>query len=127
MPPCELIKVHLMMMAFVHTQIEPLQQFKQIYNSDFHEQVGNRIFFHDRLIEHWMCDVDLDVVSETFSSKESSNYTLECKRFQKQNVFIILDDVTWNSENGECRLMIYIYDGDYCTSGLRKELIRQSE
>ena len=41
MAPCELAKVRLMIMAFVDTQIEDKGCFRQIYDSHFHEQVGN--------------------------------------------------------------------------------------
>ena len=73
-----------------------------------------------------MCELDLDVVSECFSEKESPTYSKECKDFVKQNMFIIFDKVTWNNETGENRLVVYVYDGDYLTSGLRKELARTS-
>ena len=75
-----------------------------------------------------MCELDLDVVSECFSMKVPSSYHKESKDFVKQNIFIIIfDKITWNLEMGEERLMIYVYDGDYLTSGLHKKLINMSE
>ena len=67
-----------------------------------------------------MCELDLDVVSEQFSRKESHSYTKECVDFVKQNVFIIFDKITWNNENGEENLVVYVYDGDYLKASLRK-------
>ena len=72
------------------------------------------MFFHDRLLERWMCDIDLDVVSECFSKKSSN--VKECKDFVKRNIFIIFNKITWELENGEKRLVVYVYDGDYLTS-----------
>ena len=128
-PPCKLAKIRLMMMAFVHSQIQHVTLFSRMHDSDIHKQIGNKIFFHDRLIECWMCELNLDVVSECFSTKvpSSSSYHKECKDFIKQNIFIIFDKITWNLEMGEERLLIYVYDGDHLTSRLHKKLTNMSE
>ena len=73
-PPCELAKMHLIMIGFVHSQIEHINLFSGVYNFEIHKKIGNNIFFHDHLIEGWMCELDLDVVSEQFSRKESHSY-----------------------------------------------------
>ena len=123
--PCEMAKMHLVMMSFVHNQIEHVSPFNQLGDFDIHEHIGSRVFFHDRLLERWMCDINLDVVSESFSKKSSN--AKECKDFVKRNIFITFDKITWELENGEERLMVYIHDGDYLTSGLCKALIKLSE
>ena len=53
MSPCELAKMHLMMMAFIHNEVARISPFVDIYDSDFHEHIGSRVYFHDRLIEWW--------------------------------------------------------------------------
>ena len=50
-PPCKLAKMRLIMTAFIHNQLEHVKAFKEVYNSEFHDQIGNKVFFHDRLIE----------------------------------------------------------------------------
>ena len=117
--------MHLVMMSFVHNQIEHISPFNQLGDFDIHKHIGSRVYFHDRLLERWMCDIDLDMVSESFSKKSSN--AKECKDFVKRNIFIIFDKITMELENGEKRLVVYIYDGDYLTSGLHKVLIKLSE
>ena len=47
-PPCELAKNRLMMMAFVDKQIMGSNQFRSMVKSDeLYEQIGSRIFFHN--------------------------------------------------------------------------------
>ena len=48
---------------------------------DFHDFVANNVFFHDRLIERWMCEIDADVVFHEFSTKASLGDSLESKKF----------------------------------------------
>ena len=66
-PPCKLAKIRQIMMAFIRSEIN----MKHLPTNDFevHEQFGNHVFFHDRLIERWICNIDIDVVSESFSMK----------------------------------------------------------
>ena len=89
---CEMAKMHLVMMSFVHNQIEHVSPFNRLGDFDIHEHIGSRVFFHDRLLERWMCDIYLDMVSESFSKKSSN--TKECKDFVKRNIFIIFDKIT---------------------------------
>ena len=120
-PPCKLAKIHQIMMAFIHSEIN----MKHLPINDFevHEQFGNCVFFHDRLIERWMCYIYIDVVSESFSMKGPSlSYVKECKYFIKKNIFLIFDNVRWRHGMGEDKLLIYIYDGDYFHSSFRREL-----
>ena len=65
-PPCKLAKIRHVMMAFINSEILPKGCF--LDDVDLHQRVGSYVFFHDRLIERWMCDVDIDVVSEAFST-----------------------------------------------------------
>ena len=51
MSSCELAKMRLMMMAFIHNEVSRVSPFADIYDSDFQEHIGSRVYFHDRLIE----------------------------------------------------------------------------
>ena len=67
-----------------------------------------------------MCEIDIDVVSQTYMSKGPlMDYAMECKNFVKKNVFIIHDVVKYS---GKDTTLIYVYDGDYLLSSFRKEL-----
>ena len=115
--PCLLSKMHHLMTAFIQSEIITRGMFT---DDELHEVMGNRIFFHDHLIECWMCEIDIDVVSQTFSSKgPSMDYAMECKNFVKKNIFIIHDVVKYNGKDTK---LIYLYDGDYVLSSFRKEL-----
>ena len=85
--PCKLAKIRHVMMAFINSEILPKDCF--LDDVDLHERVGSYVFFHDRLIERWMCDIDIDVVSEAFSMQgaDSPLYARECKKFRKKNIF----------------------------------------
>ena len=85
--PCKLAKICHVMMAFINSEILPKDCF--LDDVDLHECVGSYVFFHDRLIERWMCDIDIDVVSEAFSMRgaDSPLYARECKKFRKKNIF----------------------------------------
>ena len=111
------------MMTFVHKQIG----LKGVLDKDIHEHIGQRIFFHDRLIERWIRDIDLDVVSDNFSTMNSLLHASHCKQYIKQNIFIVYDNITWKYENGEERMVVYVYDGDYLNVTFRKQLIRMSD
>ena len=50
-----------------------------------------------------------------------------CKQYIKQNIFIIYDNITWKYEDGEERMVVYVYDGDYLNVTFRKQLIRMSD
>ena len=121
--PCKLAKIRLMMMTFVHKQIG----LKGVLDKDIHEHIGQRIFFHDRLIECWIRDIDLDVVSDNFSTMNSPLHTSHCKQYIKQNIFIVYDNITRKYEDGEERMVVYVYDGDYLNVTFRKQLIRMSD
>ena len=125
-PPCKLVKIRQIMMAFIHSEINI--KHLPINDIEVHEQFGNRVFFHDRLIERWMCDIDIDVVSELFSTKGPSlSYIKECKYFVKKNIFLIFYNVRWRHGMGEDKLLIYVYDGDYFHGIFRRELTRLSD
>ena len=127
MPPCELAEMHLIMIGFIHSQMEHVDPFSGVYDFEIPKKIGNNIFFNDRLIKCWMCELDLDVVSEQFSRKESHSYAKECVDFVKQNVFIIFDKIMWNNENGKDNLVVYVYDGDYLKASLHQELTSMSK
>ena len=121
--PCKLAKIRLMMMTFVHKQIG----LKGVFDKDIHEQIGQHIFFHDRLIECWIRDIDLDIVSDNFSTMNSPLHVSHCKQYIKQSIFIVYDNITWKYEDGEERMVVYVYDGDYLNVTFRKQLIRMSD
>ena len=114
------------MMAFINSEILPKDCF--LDDVDLHERVGSYVFFHDRLIERWMCDIDIDVVSEAFSMQgaDSPLYARECKEFRKKIIFLIVRRVTrWYVY--DTQIFVYVYDGDYLNVKFGKELIRTSE
>ena len=47
---------------------------------ELHEQIGGRIFFHDRIIERWIKITDFDVVSKEMNkfSGEEKEMALKC-------------------------------------------------
>ena len=50
-PPYELTKISLMMIAFIHKEIMVESQMKEMFEDHIHEQIGTQVFFHDRIIE----------------------------------------------------------------------------
>ena len=54
------------MMAFIQSEILTKCD---IGDYDFHDFVANNVFFHDRLIERWMCEIDEDVFFTNFLQK----------------------------------------------------------
>ena len=44
-PPCELAKMHLIMIGFVHSQTEHVDPFSGVYDFKLHKKIGNNIFF----------------------------------------------------------------------------------
>ena len=79
--PCTLTMMRHVMMAFIQSEILTKCD---IGNYDFHDFVANNVFFHDRLIERWMCEIDADVVFHEFSTKPSPGDSLESKKFEKR-------------------------------------------
>ena len=69
------------MMAFIQSEILTKCD---IGNYDFHDFVANNVFFHDQLIERWMCEIDADIVFHEFSTKASLGDSLESKKFKKR-------------------------------------------
>ena len=76
------------MMAFIQSEVLTKCD---IGDYAFHDFVANNVFFHDRLIERWMCEIDADVVFHEFSTKASLGDSLESKKFKKEKVFILFD------------------------------------
>ena len=77
------------------------------------------MFFHDRLIERWMCEIDADVVFHEFSAKASPGDSLESKKFKKENAFILFDRMNQLSINVKT---VYVLDGDYLRPTFKKQL-----
>ena len=44
-PPCELTKIRLMMMVFIHKEIMVESQMKDMFKDHVHKQIGMRVFF----------------------------------------------------------------------------------
>ena len=86
-----------------------------------------REFFHDRVIERWRHEIDIDVASKSYLKYSSKDYAKECGSFKKKNLYVLFDQTEWNNEDGEVRMCIYVLDGDFLTMGLRKELYRLSK
>ena len=93
---CMLAMMRHVMMAFIQSEVLTKCD---IGDYDFHDFVANNVFFHDRLIERWMCEIDADVVFHKFSTKASLGDSLESKKFKKENVFILFDRVNQLSTN----------------------------
>ena len=68
------------MMAFIQSEVLTKCD---IGEYDFHDFVANNVFFHDRLIERWMCEIDADVVFHEFSTEASPGDSLESKSLKK--------------------------------------------
>ena len=61
--PCVLTMMRHVLMAFIQSEV--LAEC-DIGDYNFHDFVANNVFFHDRLIERWMCEIDADVVFTNF-------------------------------------------------------------
>ena len=114
--PCALTMMRHVMMAFIQSEV--------LTNCDigdysFHDFVANNVFFHDRLIERWMCEIDADVVFHEFSTKASPGDSLESKKFKKKNVFILFNCVNQLSTNVKT---VYVLDGDHLRPSFKKQL-----
>ena len=79
--PCMLTMMRHVMMAFIQSEILTKCD---IGDYDFHDFIANNVFFHDRLIERWMCEIDADIVFHEFSTKTSLGDSLESKKFKKR-------------------------------------------
>ena len=114
--PCVLTMMRHVMMAFIQSEVLTKCD---IGDYDFHDFVANNVFFHDRLIERWMCEIDADIVFHEFSTKASPGDSLESKKFKKENVFILFDHVNQLSTNVKT---VYVLDGDYLRPTFKKQL-----
>ena len=104
------------MMAFIQSEVLTKCD---IGDYDFHDFIANNVFFHDRLIERWMYEIDADIVFHEFSTKASPSDSLESKKFKKENVFILFDCVNQLSTNVKT---VYVLDGDYLRPSFKKQL-----
>ena len=102
-----------MMVAFVHKEIMDSYQFKSMVKPDeLHEQIGARIFFHDRIIERWIQITDFDVISKEMNkfSREEIEMALKDLSVYMENIFIIYDNETMSDRD---MFNIYVYDGNF--------------
>ena len=118
---CTLTMMRHVMMAFIQSEILTKCD---IGDCDFHDFVANNVFFHDRLIERWMCEIDADVVFYEFSTKTSPGDSLESKKFKKKNVFILFDRV--NQLGTKNVKTVYVLDGDYLRLSFKKQLLYET-
>ena len=82
------------MMSFIHKEVMTCGDFKRFMNeSELHNIIGTKIFFHDRIIERWRRLIELDVILvklEGFRDCERPS-TIENLRSYTENIFIIFD------------------------------------
>ena len=97
-----------------------------MFEDHLHEQIGTRVFFHDRIIERWRCETEFDTALGVLVRYESKLCVCEWLCHKKHNLFIIFDDVTFNCEDKCCRLHVYVYDADFLLPGLHRELVHLS-
>ena len=67
-----------------------------------------------------MCEIDADIVFHEFSTKASPSTSLESKKFQKENVYILFDCV--NQLSTKNVKTVYVLDGDYLQLSFKKQL-----
>ena len=125
-PPCELTRIRLMMMAFIQNEIMDDTRIKDIPEHLIHKQISMRVFFHDQIIEQWRREIEFDIVSERFSSYGSRSAALEHHLYKKDKIFILFNDVSFNCEDRCCKFYIYIVNGDFLLPGLRRDLLKLS-
>ena len=113
-PPCELSRIRLMMMSFIHKEIMTCGDFKRFVNeSELHDIIGTKIFFHDSIIERWRRLIEFDVILEKlegFRDRERPS-TIENLRSYKENILVIFDKEHVN---------IYAYDGGFLRPSFRR-------
>ena len=114
--PCVLTMMRHVMMAFIQSEVLTKCD---IGDYDFHDFVANNVFFHDRLIERWTCEIDADIVFHEFSTKASPGNSLESKKFNRENMFILFNCVNQLSTNVKT---VYVLDRDYLWSSFKKQL-----
>ena len=120
--PCTLTMMGHVMMSFIQSEILTKCD---IGNYDFYNFVANNVFFHDRLIERWMCEIDADVVFHEFSTKTYLVDSLESKKLKKKNVFILFDHV--NQLGTKNVKTVYVLDGDYLRPSFKKQLLYETQ
>ena len=55
MPPCEMVKLRLIMISFIHKEIMETSEFRRNVDEEFVQSfIGTHIFFHDHLIKRWL-------------------------------------------------------------------------
>ena len=114
--PCALTMMRHVMMAFIQSEVLTKCD---IGDYDFHDFVANNVFFHDWLIERWMCETDAGIVFHKFSTKASPGDSLGSKKFKKEKIFILFDCVNQLSTNVRT---VYVLDGDYLRPSFKKQL-----
>ena len=93
-PPCEMVKLRLIIISFVHKEIMNQWEFKKDCGTNVHQFISNHVFFHDRLLERWLKLCSYEIVSRDISFELSSNNAMHAEAVIKtlDNVFIIFDN-----------------------------------
>ena len=100
-PPCELIKLRLIVVSFVHKKILNHCQFKKHVNtSSIHSVIGSNVFFHDRLIERGLRMRAFEVIANDnaslndFNDLQSSDGRMNIQEVlnTEENVYVIFDN-----------------------------------
>ena len=110
------------MMVFVHKEIMCSNQFRSMVKSDeLHEQIGSRIFFHDRIIERWIKITDFGVVSKAMNKfiREEKEIALKDPSTYTENIFIIYNNESMS--DGDL-FNIYGYNGNFLKPSFELQL-----
>ena len=126
-PPCEMVKLRLIIISFVQKEIMNQWEFKDCCTTNVQEFISNHVFFHDRLLERWLNLCSYEIVSRDIGFELSSNNAMHAEAVIKtlDNVFIIFDNEVTN-EN-EKHFNIYVYNGDFLRESFEKELLILSD
>ena len=125
-PPCEMVKLRLIIISFIHKEIQNQWENKKCV-TNIHEFIGNHIFFHDRLLERWLKLCSYEIVSSDIGFDLSSDNAMRTEEVLNtlDNVFIIFDEEVTNGN--EKHFNIYVYDGNFLRESFEKELIMLSD
>ena len=91
-PPCEMVKLRLIMISFIHKEIKDTSEFRRNVDEEFVQSfIGTHIFFYNRSIERWLRMSDFDVVSKSMEhlSSEAPLDTIRDLYSYLENVFVI--------------------------------------
>ena len=116
-PPCQLINLRLIMMSFIHKEIQNQHEFRKS-KLNVQELIANHIFFHNRLLERWLAMCSYEVVAKDVSFESTVDKLSAEVSKMLDNVFIIFDEeVTGDDQK---HLNIYVYDGNFIRDSFEK-------